>query len=78
MAYLNGDSVIMVGDFNAKLWYDVISKDDVILKTCILCPIMVTTVSVNYEINIIWMLLSIVREYSLAYASISNYRKVCS
>ena len=27
MAYLNGDSVIMVGDFNAKLGYDVIPKD---------------------------------------------------
>ena len=27
MAYLNGDSVIMVGDFNAKLGYDAILKD---------------------------------------------------
>ena len=27
MAYLNGYSVIMVGDFNAKLGYDVIPKD---------------------------------------------------
>ena len=27
MAYLNGDSVIMVGDFNAKLGYNVIPKD---------------------------------------------------
>ena len=27
MAYLNGDSVIMVGDFIAKLGYDVIPKD---------------------------------------------------
>ena len=27
MAHLNGDSVIMVGDFNAKLGYDVIPKD---------------------------------------------------
>ena len=27
MAYLNGDSVIMVGDFNVKLGYDVIPKD---------------------------------------------------
>ena len=27
MAHLNGDSVIMVGDFNTKLGYDVIPKD---------------------------------------------------
>ena len=27
MAYLNGDSVIMVGDLNAKLGYDVIPND---------------------------------------------------
>ena len=27
MAYLNGDSIIMVGDLNAKLGYDVISND---------------------------------------------------
>ena len=27
MAYLNDDSVIMVGDFNAKLRYNVIPKD---------------------------------------------------
>ena len=27
MADLNNDYVIMVGDFNAKLWYDVIPKD---------------------------------------------------
>ena len=27
MAYLNGDSVIIVGDFNAKLGDDVIPKD---------------------------------------------------
>ena len=27
MAYLNGDSIIMVGDLNAKLGYDVIPKD---------------------------------------------------
>ena len=27
MVYLNGDSVIMVGDFNAELRYDVIQKD---------------------------------------------------
>ena len=28
MAYLNGDSIIMVGDLNAKLGYDVIPKDE--------------------------------------------------
>ena len=27
MAYLNGDAIIIVGDFNAKLGYDVILKD---------------------------------------------------
>ena len=46
MAYLNGDSIIMVGDLNAKLGYDVIPND---LHPA--CQIMVNNCS-NYALNI--------------------------
>ena len=45
IAFLNGESIIMVGDLNAKLGHDVIQM------TCMLYQMMVNNCS-NYAINI--------------------------